>query len=95
MPDLKEEELIKGWGYLKGRQHCLLSWCRGCRYVEDVDPVYVVEEFVVAKKLDVGAEQYDNDNSNDKFGVEFGYEGSKVVPILYVGDGCCNSTIKV
>jgi len=63
--------------------------------VEDVDPVYVVEEFVVAKNSDVGAEVYDNDNSNDKFGVEFGCEGSKVVSIIYVGDGCYNSIIKV
>jgi hypothetical protein len=62
--------------------------------VEDVDPVYFVEEFVSAKNFDVGAEEFDNENSNDKVGVEFGCESSEVLSIIYVGDGFFNSTIK-
>jgi hypothetical protein len=62
--------------------------------VEDVDPVDVVEESVATKNSDVGAEEFDNGNSNAEVGVKYGCESSKVVSIRDVGGGCCNSTIE-
>jgi hypothetical protein len=58
--------------------------------VEDVDPTADVEESVVAKNSDVGAEESDTRNCNAKVGVESGFESSEVVSIRGVGSGCCN-----
>ena len=62
--------------------------------MEDVDLVVVVEESIVAKKSDVGVEEYDSGNSNAEVGVESRCESSKSLSIRGAGGGLWNSTIQ-